>query len=197
MPGAAEVDEGVHGGPDGAARVQDVVHQHDRAPVDVERDLGALDDGLLGDHREVVAVERDVQRPDRDLDALVLGDRLGDPAGQRHASALDPDQHQPGRAGLLLDDLVGDARDRAADVLGGHDPAPGHGDHLRRRTGLAPPSRPHGATRPHGTGTEIGAIYRDRAVGAADHRRAISRPRRSPRSCRRTIAAADREESGR
>ena len=61
-----EVDEGVHRGPDRAAGVQDVVDEDDRRAVQVEREVGALDDGLLGDERQVVAVEGDVERADRD-----------------------------------------------------------------------------------------------------------------------------------
>ena len=78
-----------------------------RGSGDPRRELGALDDGLLGDHREVVAVERDVERPDRDLGAFVLGDGGGDPTGERHATALDADEQETFGARLLLDDLVG------------------------------------------------------------------------------------------
>ena len=77
-----EVDERVHRGADRPARVQDVVDEDDRPAVDVERQLRALDDRLLGDQREVVAVEGDVERADRDLDALVLGDRRRRSAGR-------------------------------------------------------------------------------------------------------------------
>ena len=89
-----EVDEGVHRGADRPARVQDVVDEHDRPPVEVERQVRALDDRLLGDQREVVAVEGDVERADRELDALVLEDRRGEPSGERDAAALDADEHQ-------------------------------------------------------------------------------------------------------
>ena len=102
----AEVDEGVHRRPDRPTGVEDVVDEDDRRSVEVERQVRALDDGLLGDEREVVAVERDVERADRDVDALVLGDRGGDPTGKRDAAALDPDEGQTGGARLLLDDLV-------------------------------------------------------------------------------------------
>ena len=60
------------------------------------------------------------------LDPFVLGDRLGDPVGERDAAALDPDERQTGRAGLLLDDLVGDPDRRPADLVRRHDLAPGH-----------------------------------------------------------------------
>ena len=121
-----EIDQRVHRGPDRAARVQHVVDEDDRPTVDARRQLGALDDGLLGDQREVITVERDVERPDRHLDAFVLADRVGDPPRQRDATTLDPDQQQAVGARLLLDDLVGEADRRATDLVGGHDPASGH-----------------------------------------------------------------------
>ena len=91
-----------------------------------DRELRALDDGLLGDEREVVAVERDVERPDRHGRALVLGDGVGDAAGERDAPALDPDEQQAVGAGLLLDDLVGEPDRRAADLVRGHDLTAAH-----------------------------------------------------------------------
>ena len=71
--------------------------------------------------------------PTGSRDALVLRDRVGDAAGERHAAALDADERQTLGAGLLLDDLVGDADRRAADLLGGHDLAAAH---------RGPPGRP-------------------------------------------------------
>ena len=64
--------------------------------------------------------------PTGTVDALVLEDRGGDPAGERHATALDADEEQPVRAGLLLDDLVGEADRRPADLVRGHDLTAAH-----------------------------------------------------------------------
>jgi hypothetical protein len=102
----AEVDERIHRRADGPARVQHVVDEDDRPAIDARRQRGALDDWLLGDHRQVVAVERDVERPDRDVDRFVLGDRGRDAMRQRDATSLDPDEQQALGPGLLLDDLV-------------------------------------------------------------------------------------------
>jgi hypothetical protein len=121
-----EVDESVHCGPDRASRVEDVVDQDHRPPVEVEREVRSLHHGLLGNDRQVVAIEGDVEGADGQVDRLVLADRIRDPAGQRDAPALDADQGEAVRSGLLLDDLVGDADGRAADLLGGHDLAPAH-----------------------------------------------------------------------
>ena len=85
-----EVHEGVHRGADRPAGVQDVVDEDDRAPVDPRRQLRALDDRLLGDQREVIAVERDVERTDRHLDAFVFQDgrrRSAGRAGRRGAGS--------------------------------------------------------------------------------------------------------------
>ena len=67
--GPAEVADRVQGRADGPAREQDVVDQHDLRPVDVERDLGAAQDRPAVRPAQVVAVERDVDRADRDLPA--------------------------------------------------------------------------------------------------------------------------------
>ena len=64
---AAEVDELVEGGADGAPGEEHVVHEHHGAPVDREEDVGALGDGLGGEAREVVPVERDVEGAHRGL----------------------------------------------------------------------------------------------------------------------------------
>src|SRR5450756_2291648 len=98
-----EVHQGVHRGADRPPGVEDVVDEHDRAAVEVHRELRALDHRLLGDQREVVTVERDVQGADGEGDALVLFHGDGDPVGQGNATALDPDEHEPLGPGLLLD----------------------------------------------------------------------------------------------
>ena len=113
--------------------------------VEVERQVGALDDRLLGDQREVVAVERDVERADREADALMLRDRVGEPMGERDAAALDADEREALGAGVLLDDLVADADGRAPNLLGGHDlPAA----HRREDTRASWPGRPLAAAGP-------------------------------------------------
>ena len=102
----------------------------------------ALDDRLLGDQREVVAVEGDVQGADGERHALVLVDRGGDPAGEGDAAALDPDEDEAVGPGLPLDDLVGDADDRPADLVRRHDLAPVHRRSVAATWHVRPPSRP-------------------------------------------------------
>jgi hypothetical protein len=121
-----ELAQRVEGGPYGPARVQHVVDEDDRLALDLEGQVGALDDRRFTEPGEVVAVEGDIERPDRQPFALVLGDRIRQSVGQRHAAALDADEHELGRPGVLLDDLVRDPHDRPADVVRGHDSAAAH-----------------------------------------------------------------------
>ena len=65
---------------------------------------------------QVVAVERDVERADRHVDALEGVDPGGQPAGQRDAAGRDAEQHGAGGAGGLLEDLVGDPVDDPVQV---------------------------------------------------------------------------------
>src|SRR5204863_859840 len=51
---------------------------------------------------------------------------FGDPCGEWHAAPLDTDQHQAVRSRLLLDDLVGEADRRPADLVRGHDLTAAH-----------------------------------------------------------------------
>ena len=89
-----EVHQGVHRGPDRPARVEDVVDDDERQAVEVERQVGAFDDRLVGDEREVIAVEGDVERPDGDGDAFVRSDGRGHAVGEGDAAALDADEGQ-------------------------------------------------------------------------------------------------------
>ena len=116
--GPAEVDECVHRRADRAARVEDVVDEHDDLPVDVG-------DPDRGERRrlaqaDVVAVEADVERAGRDVDALDLGDLLREALRQVDAAGQDPDEHDPGGALVALDDLVSDARQSPSDIARVH-----------------------------------------------------------------------------
>src|SRR5439155_10047116 len=109
------------------------------------------------ERREVVAVEGDVEGPDRQPDTLVGVDLLGQPAREGNAAALDSDEAEAVRAGLLLDDLVGDANDRPADLVRGHDAAARHRSSwplgpvpASRRSAGSPESPAHGPARRFG-----------------------------------------------
>ena len=165
-PRPPELAQRVHRGAHRAAGVQHVVDEHDGGVVDLERHVRALDERRVAEPR-VVAVELDVERADGDVRALVLRDRRGEPPCEGNAAALDADEHEPGRAGLLLDDLVGDADHRPADLIRGHDPAAVHRCSLPASLGHPPA---------HGPAIE----GRRSSVPLA---RRLSRPGSSPRSC--------------
>ena len=117
-----EVDDAVERRPDRPAGVQHVVAEQDRPAVQVEVDLGLLQEGLRSDHRQVVAVEGDVERADgkRLLDELTQARRQ--PDGQGDAPGPDADEGQVRKVLLALGDLVRHAVDHAADPLGVQDP---------------------------------------------------------------------------
>src|SRR5690606_15845806 len=141
--GPAEVHHGVERGARGAPGVDDVVDEDEAAGVDVERDVRRLDDGRAGRLAEVFPVERGVEDAEGEADALE-GLALGaEPAGEEHPARLHPDEGEAlGRLGLVvevLDDLAGEAGERAVDVGRVHEPRldgvgggeQGHGAKLR------------------------------------------------------------------
>src|SRR5262245_57639214 len=89
---APEINQLIHRGADRAARVEHVVNQNDRLAGDVCGQLGLVDDGPFADGAQVVAVERDVQRAGRDVNAVHLFDPRRQPFGQRDAPPSDSDQ---------------------------------------------------------------------------------------------------------
>ncbi len=76
---AAVIEQRVQGGPDGAAGVEDVVHQDDVLAGDRKRDVRGVHHGLVGNGGQVVAVQGDIQDADRDV-AVLQGLDLGRPA---------------------------------------------------------------------------------------------------------------------
>ena len=117
---APVVEEGVDRRPDGAPGEQHVVDEDDGAPVEVEVEVRAVDDRLGAGLAavEVVAVEGDVEVAERHLGAGELADQGVQAAGEDGAAGVDPDQRD-GRlgAGVLLDDLVRDPHERAAQIV--------------------------------------------------------------------------------
>ena len=75
-----------------------------------------MDLGCLRAHTDVVAVEGDVEDADRDGHGLYPIDLGCQPPSQVVAPGRDPHQDQAPRTLVPLEDLVGDAGDRAADL---------------------------------------------------------------------------------
>ena len=114
--GPAVVEQRLDRGADRAARVEDVVHQHDRPPVEREVELRRAHErlrcerGLAAADGDVVAVEGDVDGAERGLDSGALGDEAREPPRERYAAGLDPDERELVELRIALDDLVGDSR---------------------------------------------------------------------------------------
>ena len=117
--GAPVVAERVEGGTHGASGEQHVVDEDHRRGVDRHRQLVA-GGRRRRSHPDVVAVEGDVDRTDRNgvLEALQLGGQgFGDP----RPAALQADQHDAVEAVIALGDLVSDSGQRSAHIVGAKD----------------------------------------------------------------------------
>src|SRR5205823_8185527 len=76
--------------------------------LDREGDVGPADDRRAA-QPEVVAIERDVQRPHGQRGAVDLGDAGGEPMREGDAAGAQADEREVRRAAVLLEDLVRDA----------------------------------------------------------------------------------------
>jgi len=115
--GTPVVHERVHSGADRAAGEEHIVDEYDDATVDGERDLRLAHDRRVADPREVVAIERDVDRPKRNVDPLVRPDRRLDTGREGVAARADTDDGKGGEIAVALNDFVRDPRDGPADVV--------------------------------------------------------------------------------
>jgi hypothetical protein len=73
------------------------------------------------DTGQIVAVERDVERAERQVDALVALDLIVEARGDEVAARADTDEREGGKIAVPFDDLVRDARDGSPDVVGRED----------------------------------------------------------------------------
>ena len=78
-------------------------------------------------HADVVAVQRDIDRPDGRGRTRELCDECAKAIGQRHAACVQPHQRDGGWVGVMLHDLVGDTRDRAPALFGVNQNLGSHG----------------------------------------------------------------------
>ncbi len=111
--------QGIERGPGGAPGEEHVVDQDH----DLLRDVGHLGGADGGDRPQpdVVAVERDVETPDRRFHRLEGGYGGRDAPGQRHAACVEADDHDVVGAVIALDDLVRDPGQRPAQIGGVED----------------------------------------------------------------------------
>ncbi len=115
--GTSVVDERVHRRSDGATREKHIVDEDDHAPIDRERDLRLAHDGRVADARQIVAIKRDVDRAEGDIDALVRADGRLNAGGERVTTRADTDDGEKGEVAITLDDLVRDPRNGPADIV--------------------------------------------------------------------------------
>jgi hypothetical protein len=84
--GTAVVHHGIHGGTDGAAGVEDIIHQHHPLPLQGKGDVG-LADGLVRQvSADVIPVEGDVHGAHRGLDPFDDLGHAADLLGQQGSS---------------------------------------------------------------------------------------------------------------
>ena len=125
----AELHERVDRGADRATGVEDVVDEHDRHPLDRERDARGPNNRLAirrpssVAHVHVIPMKRDVESTDGELHPASLLDQAPKPGCERHSARLDPDERdvlEPVPVGrpVPLDELVGDPRKGLGDALG-------------------------------------------------------------------------------
>jgi len=113
-PRPAEVGALIQRGAHRAAGVEHVVHDHDRAAVEVGQ-ARLAHDGSRPDGLQIVAVEGDVELSAGNTGAFGLVDEALEAVGQLDAAPLDADQHQVVGSAPALDDFGGHAHQRSAE----------------------------------------------------------------------------------
>ena len=108
-PGAAAGEDGLDGGPGGAAGVDHIVHQHQIPVIHIKGQLSTAQLRHIPEAAQIIPVKGDVHAAHGDLPVLDLLDILGDAAGNGLAPAAHTHQAQVLRALVVLQDLMGDA----------------------------------------------------------------------------------------
>ena len=122
--GPAVPEQRLDRGADRAAGVENIIDEDDGHPLKREVERRRTDErlGMLGRLAaadvDVVSMEGDVELPEGDLGAADLCDPPAKPLGERDAARVNADERDPGQVWIALDDLVGDARQRALDRVG-------------------------------------------------------------------------------
>jgi hypothetical protein len=113
--GPPVLQQSVDRGPDRATRVEDVVDQDTRLALDREVERSATDDrlGVTGraavPYRDVVAVEGDVDRAERDVHSAALGNEGLQTPGEGDTARVDADESERAEIVVALDQLVRDS----------------------------------------------------------------------------------------
>ena len=118
----AKIHKLVHRGPDRASGVKHIIDEDDRFPFDVLFKLGAIDDRICTDGREIVTVERDVEDAVEGSFSLESLDLIAKLFGKRHTTAADADQIEVFCTTIILDDLCRKPTHRTFHLDGIHYP---------------------------------------------------------------------------
>src|SRR5205814_6650351 len=109
--GPAVAEERLDRSADRSAGVEDIVDEHARHSLEREVEGGRADERLGVSRRlaaadvHVVAVEGDVELPERDLGAAELRDAAAQALGERHAARVDADERDATEVGVAFGDL--------------------------------------------------------------------------------------------
>lgn len=113
--GSAEGSDGVHGGADAAAGVEDVVGEDDGTAGKIGGEAGGYNRSPARAAMEIVAVHGNIHGTGFDGAAGELGDGGTEAAGDRCATGGDADQGDTGEVRMSFNDLVGNAAEGARD----------------------------------------------------------------------------------
>src|SRR5262249_3182698 len=112
------VEQGIERRADGAAGVEDIVHQHHVLAGYIEAQIAALYYRLGAHGGKVVAVQSDIESSSRYIRALDLTNQPGKAFGERYAPPAYPHKRQIGDTVILFHDFMGKAYQRALDFRG-------------------------------------------------------------------------------
>lgn len=118
--GSTEIDNGIERRADGATGVKNVVDEHNDFAGDVGENVGRTDYGLRLQSGEVVAIESDVENAESGFATFGFFDCLSEALSDGHAAGSDADQNDIVDAAIAFDDLMSDALNGAAHVVGLH-----------------------------------------------------------------------------
>src|SRR5439155_15468273 len=113
-----KVGQLVQRGAHGAAGVQHVVDDDDVLALDIDGNPRLPHERSRPNRLQVVAIERDVERPLRDARLVALGDARHETRRELDTAALNSDNDETIRSVVQLDDLVGHTPERSIDGSG-------------------------------------------------------------------------------
>ena len=105
------IEERVECGPDGAARVENIIDKNDVSPIYVKTQIARVEDGANIFRCEIIPVKTDVQYSNIDRVLFDTVNHRGQPFGQRNTAPLHANQAEVFSAIVLLDNLVGKANE--------------------------------------------------------------------------------------